>query len=561
MSTSAGESKPTSGPPLWIGPGSIAALGSLLLVAAQPPLSWHLLAWIAPLPWLQLATRPTLGGRRTYFEIWAAGFLYWALAVHWIRLAHPATFLGLLLLAAYFGLYLVLFIKLTHVGVVQWGLPGWLVAPVVWVATEWLEGHLLGGFLMGTLGHTQIHQSQLIQIADIGGGYLVSALVMLVAAALGEAAQIVSSRRGRLPAWRAVLAVLVATTAIASSYWYGQSRLVALQPSADAPTRTLALVQGSERAVWTSDPGRDQRVMQKYMSLSDDAVQLAQDKQAPIDLMVWPEGMFRTLLYDFDPALAETADTSQAEQYASYAPNDLARTVEAMGTALLVGIDRYYVTRGGELGSGRVYNAAVAVDRTGRMLGTYDKTHLVMFGEYVPGGSLWPGIYRFFPIGGVTPGDGPAAFEIDGIQYMPTICYETVIPHVVRRQVVELAGRGSRPDVLVNLTNDSWFNDSSELAMHLTCSRLRAIECRTPLVVAANGGLSANVDRCGRLLDVSQAMTEQVLLVEVIPGGSDSIYLQYGDTFAIGCLLGTVLLAVGGLVRRSPTALPAESQP
>jgi apolipoprotein N-acyltransferase len=141
---------------------------------------------------------------------------------------------------------------------------------------------------------------------------------------------------------------------------------------------------------------------------------------------------------------------------------------------------------------------------------------------------------------------------------MPTICYETVIPHVVRRQIVELAGLGNRPDVLVNLTNDSWFNDSSELAMHLACSRLRAIECRTPLVVAANGGLSANVDCCGRVLDVSQPMTDQVLLVEVTPGGNKSIYLQHGDTFAIGCLLGTVLLVVGGLVRRSPAA-PANS--
>jgi apolipoprotein N-acyltransferase len=78
--------------------------------------------------------------------------------------------------------------------------------------------------------------------------------------------------------------------------------------------------------------------------------------------------------------------------------------------------------------------------------------------------------------------------------------------------------------------------------MHLVCSRLRAIECRTPLVAAANGGLSANVDRCGRLLAVSQPMTPEVLLVDVVPGGAESPYLAHGDTFAISCLVVTLCL-------------------
>lgn len=535
--------------PAWHGqPFVIATLGSLLLLAAQPPLGWSYLAWLAPLPWLYLATRPELPGRRPYLQIWVAGFAYWVLAVHWIRLAHPATFLGLLLLAAYFGVYLPLFVKVVRLGVLRWSLPCWLVAPAAWVAIEWLQAHLLGGFLMGALGHTQIEQLRLVQVADLGGAYLVSALVMIVAACVWEVVMALPACTKSLPRWRTALAVAVAAASLGGSWWYGNQKLQQFATPADAPTKLLALVQGSERAVWTSDPGRDKRVMDVYVGLSQKAHDLARKQVQPLDLVVWPEGMFRTPMYSYAPDLAGTDWAKAAE----VAPADLRALSQVTSTPLLVGIDRVHA--GAADSPPDVYNSAVAVAGDGSIIDTYDKTHLVMFGEYVPGGTLWPGIYQFFPIGGVTPGDAPKAFGIDGVRYMPTICYETVIPHVVRRQVIELAATGERPDVLVNVTNDSWFYDSSELAMHLTCSRLRAIECRTPLVAAANGGLSASVDCLGRVLAVSQPMTEEVILVEVAPGGHDTLYLRYGDTFAIGCLVVTLVIIAASYFRRQQPA-------
>lgn len=528
-------------------PLAIASLGSLLLVLAQPPASWSLLAWVAPLPWLYLARQPQLRSRRPYLQIWLAGFLYWLLAIHWIRLAHPATGIGLLFLAGYLGVYLPLFVAVVRVGVHRLRVPIWIVAPIAWVAVEWLQAHLLGGFLMGALGHTQIENTRLVQIADLGGAYLVSALVMLVAACASEGI-FPASRRLARPA----IALAVAASAVGAAWWYGGKQLEQFTSTADAPSKRIALIQGNERAVWTADPDRDRRVMDHYMQLARDATSIAQQSGEPMDLMVWPEGAFRTLLYSYDPKLASETDTSEAEKYASYGPADLRRSVDEFEVPLLVGIDRYHVTSPIEEGNSSIYNAAVAVDRDGQIIGSYDKNHLVMFGEYVPLGTIWPGIYRFFPIGGVTPGSEPVAFVIDNVTYMPTICYETVIPHVVRRQVVQLTEAGQRPDVLVNLTNDSWFYDSSELRMHLTCSRLRAIECRTPLVAAANGGLSANVDACGRLLAVSLPMSPEVLMVDVVPGGHDTLYLRMGDTFAIGCLLVTlVAVAVGRFVGRS----------
>ena len=83
--------------------------------------------------------------------------------------------------------------------------------------------------------------------------------------------------------------------------------------------------------------------------------------------------------------------------------------------------------------------------------------------------------------------------------FAPNICYETVIPHVIRRQVATLDDRSEPPDVLVNLTNDAWYWGSSELDMHLACGVFRAVETRRPLVIAANGGISAWIDQHGRV--------------------------------------------------------------
>jgi len=538
-----------------------AAVGSLLLFAAQPPLGWSLLAWVAPLPWLWIASQRELAVRRPNVQVWLAGVLYWMCALHWVRLAHPATIFGLVVLASVLALYLLAFLRLTRLGVLTLGLPIWLVAPLVWVACEWLQAHLFSGFLMGALGHTQLGFPNLVQIADIGGAYMVSMHIIFLASCVLKILCSLNSTCCSLPInaeqtrqrqsilRNVVTPASLAVISVAVVWGYGKQRIASLQPLEDAAVRRIALVQGSHRAVWTSDPGRDKRVMDSYMQLTADAATAAEP-----DLIVWPEGMFRTLLYTYDPTLSgDDFGDGKAEEYASYGPADLAASVGQFGSPLLVGIDRYHVVVSPNDTTGAVrgllHNAAVAVNRDGSIIATYDKNHRVMFGEYVPGGDIWPGLYNYFPIGGITPGIDPAAFDIEGTRYMPTICFESVVPHVVRSQVAKLAANGQRPDVLVNLTNDSWFYDSSELDMHLNCTRFRAIECRTPTVVAANGGLSAHVDRTGRVVQVSQPMAEQVIIAEVTPGAADSFYVRHGDALPIGCLLLTAIIAMMAILR------------
>ena len=112
--------------------------------------------------------------------------------------------------------------------------------------------------------------------------------------------------------------------------------------------------------------------------------------------------------------------------------------------------------------------------------------------------------------------------------------------------MAELARLGKRPDVLVNLTNDAWFWGSSELDMHLACGVLRAVEMRIPLVIAANGGLSAYIDFRGDVRRVSRRLASEVLLVDVDLSGQESFYLAAGDWLPLGCLFCCTVLAFAG---------------
>jgi apolipoprotein N-acyltransferase len=193
------------------------------------------------------------------------------------------------------------------------------------------------------------------------------------------------------------------------------------------------------------------------------------------------------------------------------------------------------------------YNSAALVNRAGELLATYDKSHLVVFGEYMPFAQWFPWLNTITPItGSALHGAGPVAFDLDGIRYVPSICYETVIPHVIRRQVRELSADGKQPDVLVNVTNDAWYWGSSELDQHLACGVFRAIETRTPLVIAANGGLSAVIDGSGRILEQSPRLREDVIVATVPLDSRTSLYAATGDWFAGACLLACVALAVAG---------------
>ena len=547
---------------------ALGLLGSLLCYLAHPPVGWSPLAWIGPAAWFYVARLPVMPGRRPYRALWLAGMVYGLATVQWIRLPRELNIVGLFLLAAYLGAYLPLAIGLTRVAVFRLGVPLWLAAPVAWTGLEWLRARLFTGFLMASLAHTQICFTAIIQIADVLGEYGVTFLIVLVASALAELAYRLREPGGSSPR-RILAAALPALIAFTAAYLYGHSAILGLAVAAKNSNRprpynvTIALIQSDMLADWKGTPGRDEAVMEQMAKLSRDVVR----EHEGINLIVWPETMFRMTYHHSNDGYRPPQEllSLRVGTMFSEAAAYLSALSRELNVPVMVGLDRVFwaprendVSPGGERGFPFTYeqfNSSAAFDRDGQFVGTYDKMHLLPFGEYIPFVRWLPFLRNYSPItGGAQPGAGPAALEIDGVVYSPNICYETVLPQLIRRQVVELSRQGKTPGVLVNLTNDAWYWGSSELDMHLASGVFRAVEMRTPLVVAANRGLSAHVDHLGRIVAATDRDVPASLVATVtLPprsGEFPSLFAAYGDWFALACLVCCIVLAAIGWRRR-----------
>ncbi|HUT90588.1 MAG TPA: apolipoprotein N-acyltransferase [Thermoguttaceae bacterium] len=518
-----------------------ALVSAVLLWAAFPPADLWPLAWVAPAWWVLLVRRGELSGRRPYLKIWVAGFLFWLGALHWMRLPHWMTGFGWVALSFYLAFYVLVFVGLSRVAVHRLRVPVILAAPVVWTGLELVRAHLLTGFTMASLGHTQYRWIELIQLSDLAGAYGVGFLVMLVAACL---ARMVPSDGKPWTWWP----LLPAAGVLCAALVYGHLR-VSREPG--EPQARIALIQGSIDVVLNPAPGTHDRMHNQYRELSEKAVAQYGD----LDLIIWPETVFGRSLRDYAPGLPVPDDWERSDaEFRLAVRRDTAESRKPMrdlanelGTPLLVGVTTQYFDLDQQW---KRFNSAAFVPLGEGPIRPYHKMHLVVFGEYVPFADRLAWLVRLTPLSslgsGASAGTQPAAFQLDGLRLSPNICYESVIPHLIRHQVNALARRGQEPDVLVNLTNDGWFWGSSELDLHLVCGVFRAVECRKPLLIAANTGFSAWIDADGRILARGPRRATGVVLAEVAPDPRGSWYLEHGDWPAGVCLLACLVFAAVG---------------
>lgn len=582
-----------SWPPVWL----LAFVGSILLWASFPPADWWPLAWIAPIPWVLLIRREDLGGRHPYRVLTLAGFAFWMGVLQFMRLPHWATGIGWVALSFYFAFYLPIFVGLSRVALHRLHLPVMVAAPVVWTGLELARGHLLSGMSMACLGHTQYRWGDLIQVSDLAGAYGVSFLMMFVAASLATIIPCKpwlpssAASRPRRSLWGIVSTLwplLPVAALLLVVLFYGHHRITTNSTIAGP---RVALIQGSIDVELIDDPDpkiarrlveeRKKKMFREYVELSRDAVR----SDRHLDLLVWPESMFPWDMLSYDPDAAKPSwykdsdeDFRKSLKEAADAGRDtMAELARNLDVPLLLGSNREHFGRDGE----KCYTSAFYVRRDGRVMGCYDKIHLVVFGEYMPFLEYAPWLQHLTPLtGSATPGKGPVAFELNssgtqsprsppvadasplprekqragrprsGVCIAPSICYESVLSHVIRGQVNALTAAGREPDVLVNLTNDGWFWGSSELDLHLMCAVFRAVECRKPFLVAANTGFSASIDSDGRVLQQGPRQKTGVLIAETyLDRNRRSWYLEHGDWFAGGCLGACTFFAALGLYR------------
>ncbi|TWU34351.1 apolipoprotein N-acyltransferase [Novipirellula artificiosorum] len=535
---------------------ALACLSLLLLWLAQPPLKLWPLAMVALVPLLSwIATLTTLC-RRDVFAIWAVSACYWMVSLQGIRHAHPIMYVSLILLAAYLGVYVPLFVLLCR-RLLRLHLPLALVAPVVWVGLECWRNYFATGISAAMLGHTVVDVPALIQIADLFGSYGVSFLIVSInVAILSILTRITAPDTPWFVPCATGVGLLLATLV------YGHHRL------GETPTdelATFALIQRSEQVEYQQDARREDEIYRNY---AGESIRSLEQSRTAVDVVVWPESMFTGGL----PWMMMDTDAIVPPQFPG-PPSDFPSAVE--------GNRRYFLDRTGDVmnllesanpshaaphlvvGCGvvhygdvpSVYSGMIHVapvsESSPEVKQWYGKNHLVMFGEYVPLIHAIPGLRSLVPDGlMVTPGDGPTVFEVDGTNVLPLICIETAVERVAVDHLRRLRAEQTPTDVIVTVTNDGWFDDSSVIEHHLRCAQMIAVGTRRPVLSSANNGPTAWIDSCGRVVEGLSIGSNGAVIATPLRDARVSIYSRIGDLPAKGFALLCLMPVLGAAVAR-----------
>ena len=505
-----------------------AIIGGLMLSAAFPKMGASLAAWFGLVPILvALRGQSSLQAFRTGM---IAGLAHYLTLLYWVIFTmRTYGFLPwwqcislLVLLAAYLSLYPALFaLLLTRLCRRPWHLLP--LAPVCWVALEYLRSFMFTGFPWGTLGYSQFNQLKIIQISDMFGVYGVSFLVVLVNAAVYVLLLFAAKkpwRETRVSMSSAIAALLLPPLLVGVAWGYGNRRVGAMDAAmAAGKSMRVALVQGNIDQARKWDPAFQISTTKKYVDLT-----LAAAARQP-ELIVWPETA-TPFYFGASPKLTRLVTD----------------TVQQAGVHLLVGSP----SAQGTADSPSYFNSAFLVAPDGRTTGRYDKVHLVPFGEYVPlkwllsfAGKMVAQVGDFSSGGkGRTLAWGKDRSAV-GVQ----ICFEIIFPGLTRSLVKNGAG------LLVNLTNDAWFGRSAAAYQHFSMAVFRAIENRRSLVRCANTGISGVIDPAGRIL-TRTALFEDAVVVQAVPEVAErAVYTRLGDIGPLGCLLLLAILVAGPFIR------------
>lgn len=494
-------------------------LSGIALGLSFPKAGLWPLAWVSVVPlliflWDTKRTDAFKGGV-VYGLAYFITTLYWV--EHSIRvyghlpayLSIPALILLCLILSLYVGLFSILFNNLY----MTTRFPALLLAPVLWVSLDLLRTYLFTGFPWASIGYSQYEWLSIIQIADLTGVYGVSFMVLAVNGVLTDI--ILYSRRMRIfplfPAFPTLLGIVLVFMGILGAIWYGYFRLN--QKDDYSSKLTVSVIQGNidQSGKWNTDNRKS--IMTVYRQLTRSALQ-----KTP-ELVVWPETSV-PFVFNSDPEHAEKL-------------KDFVRSID---TPLLFGSVGITSTSG-QGTPYRLSNAAMLLDADGKITGTYEKIHLVPFGEYIPW--MLPLEKLVTAIGDFSPGTTYTVMKAGKVPFSTVICYEIIFPELVRKFV----NKGAK--FLATITNDAWFGKTSAPYQHFAMAVFRAVENRVPVVRAANTGISGFIDDRGRIIRMGRLFREEELTETIsIRNNGLSFYTKFGNVFGYLCVVAAVMIII-----------------
>ncbi len=513
--------------------------GSLSVLAMAPFFCWPIFfATLPVLVWL-LDRDSASTWRQAFLDGWWFGFGYLFFGLFWIGeafLVEAEIFAWLLpfaitLLPAGLAIF---FGAATMVARSFWrpGLSRILVLAVFLTAFEWLRGNVFTGLPWNTLGYALTQPLELMQTVSVFGIYGLTLWAVVIGASPAVlAVDALEDEGSGKTAWSGVAVGIVPLLAGLVFGWV-QMRVQSPDVMANVKVR---LVQPAipQKDKWNPDKRRE--IFDTLLDLSKTAPDGSKDRLEGITHVIWPEAALPFLVLRTPRALREIGDLLPDE------------------TNLLTGALRFVDK--GKSGSNSAdtvaekpdaFNSLMAFDSDGTLVGLTDKTHLVPFGEYLP----FPKILKAIGLrkltqlrGGFEAGPTPRKlFQVPGLGAVaPLICYEALFPN-------EIVQDGKRPAVLLNVTNDAWFGDTTGPRQHFHQVRIRAVEQGVPFIRVANGGISAVIGPQGRIL-AKLGLNRRGTIDSVLPvAGARSVYAIFGDWIAL--LLAVLFLMLGWLLGR-----------
>ncbi len=501
----------------------LATLGGIMALGLPPLGAWQLLFVVVPLVLKHLA-RDHRSRARAFGDGWFFGLGYFAVALHWIGVAFtvdaahdlwmmPFAVGGLAAITAlYWGGAFVLAGMLQR-GIGPWRVPGFVALPFSLAIAEMLRGILLGGFPWAAPGLMATEMGGVLQLASIIGMTGLSFLVLLWA---GLPFAFYGFRQNSR---REKIFIVALGLSLPLSWVWGWQHL------ASHPTRFVAGVQ--LRLVQPNIAQDDKWRGDNARAIFDGLIEQSKaDAVIRPSHIIWPESSVPFMLDESEAALSAIA------------------AMLGQDRVLLAGsIRRDPKTPDGEQ---PYYTSIEVIDGKGDVLGRYDKWRLVPGGEYLP--LAW----LLEPLGfrkvvslpeSFSAGPGPRSLEIPGAgRAGMLICYEAIFPD-------RLVDAESRPQWIVNVTNDGWFGNSVGPWQHLAQVRMRAVEQGLPVARAANTGISAVFDPWGRMIASSNLMQRSVVDAGLPVAASATPYARIGNWNSI-LLMVVVLLLANAIFRR-----------
>ena len=507
---------------------ALAVASGLALALAFPKFDVNFAAWVAFVPLLYAIDGES--HRKVFLYSWLQGFACYVPSLYWITITlhHFAdvrialAVLPMLLLAAVIALFTGAAVWIAEFITTRLGLSIVVTMPVAWTAVEWVRTYLPIGFPWNLLGYAAYQNLTLVQFAEFTGVYGVSALIVL----FNVVVYVVFFRRETARIQGISLGVL--STLIAAAWIFGALRIGELAHARPDGSLKFAMVQGDIPQTIKWDPHFLESSFGVYVQQTENAARLG------ADLIVWPEA---AAAFFFQPTgqypAAFAGDASYRQRLLQLAADT--------GDPILFGAPAL----GQEDGRLGFYNRAYLVSGTGAVTAWYDKIQLVPFGEYVPMRQLLGYFVNRVVegFGDMFAGSRQTIFEVKGARMGVLICYESIFPNLSRMAV----NRGA--DILVNITNDAWYGESSAPYQLLAMAAFRAIETKTPMVRVANTGVSAVIEPTGQITARTPLFKRGTEIERVYWRRQRTVYTAVGDLFAEICFGLAAIAFIGAWMR------------